>query len=127
MQFLGPTFNTFFQGAKRGKPDLIFSNSKAASYNTYIEGGPILASDHRVVKLHVSIAPIHIEVNPHYNYDKANWDKYKEKLEAFSVPNLQGQPHTVLTLVAKRFWKKKKYQRDGEFPFKVEDLEIPKM
>lgn len=49
-----------------------------------------------MVKLHVSIAPIHIEVNPHYNYDKANWDKYKEKLEAFSVPNLQGQPHTVL-------------------------------
>ena len=95
--YLGPSFKTFVSGTRQGKPDIILSNIQASQYNTYIESGPLLDSDHRVINLKVSVKPIPIKLTtPTYNMEEANWDKYKQTLEAFVVPNLDNKDYTIL-------------------------------
>ena len=94
--YIGPNFNTWMLGKKTSKPDIIFTNNRTSHLNTYIEGGPLLSSDHRLIIFQISTHPIPVQCPPMYDHQKANNDLYKEILEQFSIPNLDGQPRDVL-------------------------------
>ena len=94
--YLGPNFNTYMSGKRTSKPDIIFSNSRAAIFNTHIEGGPLLTSDHRLITLQISTSPIQVSCPPIYDHKQANIDLYKEILEKFTIPDHTGQPYHIL-------------------------------
>ena len=96
LRYLGPSFNTFIRGKSTSKPDIIFTNNHTASFNTYIEGGPLLGSDHRAIHLKASLSPITIKINPIYMHAKADIDAYKAQLEKFRAPNLMHKPFQAL-------------------------------
>ena len=89
LHFLGPHFNTFFQGIQTGKPDIIFCNDHFLHLATHIkEGDRLVASDH--IPLHVTFSsnPIAIPDCPKYNFNRANWPKFRQHMEELELPNL---------------------------------------
>ena len=89
LQFLGPHFNTYFLGTHKGKPDLIFVNNQFLQLATHItEGERSIASDHIPIHITFSSNPIAIPSQPRFNYNRANWPKFREHMEELELPNL---------------------------------------
>ena len=96
MFYIGPSFNTFFSGATRSKPDIIFGNKHTNDIHQFIEAGDMCGSDHCSVIFTVSREPIIIPVEPHYNYKNADWTSWKARLAKYAneqQSNLQGFTH----------------------------------
>ena len=96
IHFIGPSFNTFYKGAKRSKPDLIFGNKATNELHQLIKQGPLAGSDHTAVILQISSQPICTEIPVSYNYGKAKWKEYRQILNTYVTPDLQGSSHETL-------------------------------
>ena len=91
LQFLGPDFNTFYSGNKKGKPDIILGNRLLDMFNKYISQGPRVGSDHIPIHIELDTKPILIKTNdPAPNYREANWDAFKQKLMPINPPLLDN-------------------------------------
>ena len=89
---LGPNFKTFISTNGSGRPDLVLANRNHI-FNTQIEPGFISSSDHLPVFFTVSVHPLQTPAKENYEYNKANWDLYKDHIERNmkEVTNLQGK------------------------------------
>ena len=89
LQYIGPNFNTYFHNTHKGKPDLIFCNNKFLHLAIHIrEGDRSTASDHIPIHLTFSSNPIAIPNKPKYNFNRADWPKFKDHMEELDLPNL---------------------------------------
>ena len=76
---IGPNFPTFFTATTATKPDIILT-SNIIPYNYHIIQGPPTVSDYAPMIMAISRNPIQIETPQRKNFQKANWNKYKESL-----------------------------------------------
>ena len=89
LHFLWPNFNTYFQGTHKGKPDLVFCNLQFLHLATHIEEGErSIASDHLPIHITFSSNPIAILTPPKFNFNRANWPKFRDHMEELELPNL---------------------------------------
>lgn len=86
---LGPYFPTFIGARTQSTPDRVFTNNKAF-LNYYLQEGPLTGSDHLPVIMTLSTSPIQIPVRSRFIMHKANWDSYREELQNYIIPHLQG-------------------------------------
>ena len=87
LQHLGPNFPTLIRGTGTTKPDIVLGNNKTY-HNVHLTEGPFTTSDHMPIIAKITAHPIQIPIQPRLQYDKADWDKYKEKLSTVQVPDL---------------------------------------
>ena len=81
LDFLGPDFHTFHSGNKKGKPDIVLGNKLLGIFNKLISQGPRVGSDHIPIQIELDTKPILLNTNDHlFDYSKANWNSFKEKL-----------------------------------------------
>lgn len=86
--FLGPNFHTYYSSINKGKPDLIFCNSLFTQFATNINPGTRLpTSDHIPIHIEVNSNPIAIPSEPRYNFNKANWEGFRQELNLIQIPN----------------------------------------
>ena len=73
LHFLGPYFDTFHEGNKKGKPDLIIGNTNilTMAYHS-TEGKKLPVTEHIPIILELSHSPILVKDTPKYNYNRAN-------------------------------------------------------
>ena len=103
LKFLGPHFHTYFNGTLKGKPDLIFCNQQFLHLATLIrEGDRTTASDHIPIHLTFSSNPIVVPNEPKFNYNRADWSKFKDHMEELDLPNLIGKNTSEID----RHWEK---------------------
>lgn len=88
---LGPHFKTYITPRASGSPDIVLANNKL-THNVHISPGPLTTSDHIPVIIKISMAPIQVPVNPRFNYNKANWERFTEQLSSFTLQELEHQP-----------------------------------
>lgn len=87
IQYVGPTFNTFFTRNSETKPDCVITNNRWYM-NYLITPGGLGPSDHLTINIQISSLPIMIPINPIPDIDKTDWDKYKSILETKEIINL---------------------------------------
>ncbi len=87
---LGPHFPTYYSHNSTTNPDKIFSNKH--HYLNYIcEQGEITTSDHLPIIFTLSTKPFIKEKPKVYNYNKADWDVFKQNLDQhINVTNLES-------------------------------------
>ena len=91
LHYLGPDFNTFYSHTNKGKPDIIICNTQFLHLAHLITEGPrITASDHIPITVITSTNPILTRTKETYNYNRANWEKFKEHMENLELPNIQN-------------------------------------
>ena len=78
IQYKGPDFNTLVH--TRGRPDIILTN-RYTILNMAIQQGNLTMSDHVPLVIKLSAKPIVKEYINKFNYDKANWDLFKAKID----------------------------------------------
>ena len=89
LQFLGSHFNTYFHGTHKVKPDLIFCNNHFLHLATHIkEGERSIALDHIPIHLTFSSNSIAIPNQPKFNFNTADWSKFRDHMEELELPNL---------------------------------------
>ena len=105
LDFLGPDFNTFYSGNKKGKPDIILGNHLLNIFNKHISQGPRVGSDHIPVQIELDTKPILITTTDKIlDYSKANWESLKEKLSPIIPPVLDKEsPNTIDNAVVDLF------------------------
>ena len=92
MEFLGPDFNTFYSGKRKGKPDIVLGNRLMGMFNKHISQGPSVGSDHIPIQIELDTKPIYVQVNEQLpDYKMANWDLFKQKLMPIIPPDLENQ------------------------------------
>ena len=91
LHFTGPNFKTFYSGRLKGKPDLVLANNAMLTFAINItEGKRMVASDHVPIHITVGTGPLAVPINPVYNFNRANWEGFKENLETIQLPNVHG-------------------------------------
>jgi len=88
---IGPDFPTFF-GNSTGKPDIVLGN-KNIHFNYTLTQGQITTSDHLPMILILDTRPIKAKITRTFNYKKANWNLFKEKLLELNTLN---NNHTII-------------------------------
>ena len=89
LDFLGPDFNTFYSGNKKGKPDIIIGNKLLGIFNKHISQGPRVGSDHIPIQIELDTRPILIGTNDrNLDYKKAKWQPMKDRLSPINPPDL---------------------------------------
>ena len=92
LEFLGPDFNTFYSGNKKGKPDIVLGNRLMSIFNKHISQGPRVGSDHIPIQIELDTKPIYIKTDEKLpDYKKANWDDFKQNLRFLIPPILNNQ------------------------------------
>ena len=76
-RYLGPDFPTLID--KNTKPDAVITN-RISYLNISIQPGDITTSDHLPIVITISTRPIANEKQPKFNFKKANWQKFQEKI-----------------------------------------------
>ena len=116
---VGPTFNTYFSygGKKKGRPDIIFTNSPGQELNQYIEQGPMCGSDHTSILFAISSKPIILPAEERFTYNKANWKKFQHTLNSYGLPNVQKLDKEQLDI---------EIQNTFDFAFHTATSSIPK-
>ena len=91
LHYLGPDFHTFYSHTYKGKPDIILCNRKFLYMAHQIKEGPrITSSDHIPITVITSTNPILTRTRETFNYNRANWDKFKEHMNNLELPNIQN-------------------------------------
>ena len=100
LHFIGPDFNTYFQHNHQGKPDIILANTSFLHLAYNIKEGPRLtSSDHIPILVTASTSPLAIPIPPTYNYNRADWPKFKDHMEQLPLPYIINQPtHNIETM-----------------------------
>ena len=89
LDFLGPDFNTFHSGNRKGRPDLVLGNKLLGIFNRLITQGPRVGSDHIPIQIELDTKPILINTNFHQlDYRNAKWDSFKAHLAPINPPVL---------------------------------------
>lgn len=96
LRFLGPDFHTCFTPNGSGRPDLAFTNRRSLHLHHHMSPGPPCGSDHLPLLLRISCNPISVPSSPHYTYERADWDAFKEALTTSNAPRLEGKHHTAI-------------------------------
>ena len=92
LTFLGPNFNTFLIGNRKGKPDLVLCNKYFEIFHHYIFPGNHFGSDHIPTIMSIHTVPHKIIKIPRPNIKKLNIDQYKDSLKEDTLPNLDHKP-----------------------------------
>ena len=91
LHYLGPNFNTFYNYTSKGKPDLILCNTQFLYLAHQITEGPrMTSSDHIPFTVTTSTNPILTSTPETYNYNRADWGKFKEHMNSIDLPNIQN-------------------------------------
>lgn len=96
LRFLGPDFPTIYTANGTGRPDLAFTNRRSLPLHHHMSPGQPCGSDHLPVILRISSSPISVPSPTHYQYNRANWNAFKEELNSFVPTPLEGAHHTIL-------------------------------
>ena len=96
LQYLGPDFPTFMARGMTGKPDLVFSNSRAFFLNSSITAGAPTLSDHLPIILRISTSPILVPTEPRLWYSRADWEGFKDTLTRYTNTNMDNTPHVAI-------------------------------
>ena len=89
LHYIGPQFNTFYEGNKKGKPDIILGNTTLLSMAHYTkEGSRLTSTDHIPIIMELSTSPMLIEDKLKYNYNKANWENFTQHMNTLQIPNI---------------------------------------
>ena len=92
LEFLGPDFNTFYSGKRKGKPDIVLGNTLLSLFNKHISQGPRVGSDHIPIQIELDTKPIYTNMDEQLlDYKKANWDAFKQTLIPIIPPNFENQ------------------------------------
>ena len=90
LHYLGPDFNTYYSHTNKGKPDIILCNTQFLYLAHLIKEGPrMTASDHIPITIITSTNPLLTRTRETFNYNRANWEKFKEHMEHLELPNIQ--------------------------------------
>ena len=93
LHYIGPDFYTYYHHNHRGKPDIILANTSFLHLAYYIKEGPRLtSSDHIPLLITASTSPLAIPSPPTYNYNRADWPKFKQHMDQLPLPNIINQP-----------------------------------
>ena len=87
LHYIGPDFETFIQGNRRGRPDLVFGNRAALPFHSHCSPGPQLGSDHIPIEITISTNPILHPERKSYNYRQADWEAFANGLESLNLEN----------------------------------------
>lgn len=87
---VGPDFQTYITPIHAGIPDIILTNNNQI-HNIYSHPGPITTSDHLPIIFEISSSPIQIPIEPKYNFNEADWEKFKTDLQQNPQINIDGQ------------------------------------
>ena len=85
LNFIGPNFPTYISSNSNTTPDLILCNKKVY-HNFTIEKGPVTTSDHLPVILKLTTNAIREIIPPKFNFKKADWDKFNDKIKESIEP-----------------------------------------
>jgi len=102
LNHLGPDFPTLIRQNSATSPDIILSN-RCGYLNTRIIPGNITTSDHLPIILELSTNPILIPTTPRFDH-KANWDRFRELLQAKPGNDLNGKPILDIDLETERWY-----------------------
>jgi len=86
VEHLGPHFNTFLSGDRRGTPDKVLTNNRGY-LNVLLDQGPATTSDHVPIVATLSIRPISIPIRPRSSPKQCNWERYREYLQTYDPPS----------------------------------------
>ena len=93
LHYIGPDFNTYYHHNHQGKPDIILANTSFLQLAYNITEGPRhTSSDHIPILVTASTSPLAIPIPPTYNYNRADWPKFKEHMEQLPLPYIINQP-----------------------------------
>ena len=96
LKFRGPNFPTFIAHGSMGKPDLVFSNSRAFYLNSSITAGAPTLSDHLPIILRISTSPILVPIEPRLRYSHADWEGFKDTLTRYTNTDINNTPHVAI-------------------------------
>ena len=88
---LGPDFPTFISRLSATTPDVVLAN-RYGHLNTHISPGNLTSSDHLPIRMVVSTNPILVPTATSPCYKRADWDSFKEVLQAKPTVELNGRP-----------------------------------
>ena len=92
LSFLGPSFQTFMSGNRKGKPDLAFGSRQLNLFHHHLFPGKPFGSDHIPIICSLQTVPHKILRPPKLNFNKFDSSKYKSTLENDTLPNLNNKP-----------------------------------
>ena len=116
INYIGPDFNTFFEGGKKSKCDLILGNKAAKELNQYIAQGNQNGSDHTSIHFRISSQPIKVKITPRSDYSKAKWKDFKASLSEYEIPNLEGMHLNEYKTVVSNLIHKISYEKEDKIP-----------
>ena len=87
LQHLGPNFPTLIRGTGSTKPDIVLGNDKIF-HNIHLAEGPFTSSDHMPIVAKITANPIRIPIRTRFQFGRADWEGYQDKLRAVATPNL---------------------------------------
>lgn len=87
---LGPSFDTYRSGSRKGRPDIILTNQEFSLFHSMITPGNNVGSDHIPIIAKFQITPFVKVVHPKPNLNKLNISEYKNSLCHFTFPSLDG-------------------------------------
>ena len=90
INYIGPTFNTYFTHNSSTKPDSVLTNSQFF-WNYHITSGGFGPSDHLTIDIKISIKPIKVPCTPIQDINNVNWDEYKNQFLEVPEINLNGK------------------------------------
>lgn len=81
LQHLGPFFATYRNTQSATTPDTILGNNRLY-HNTRTTQGPLTTSDHEIIITEINSNPILIPIPPRPNFKNADWENFKNTMEA---------------------------------------------
>ena len=89
VQYLGPYFDTFISGGRKGRPDAVLTNMHTHN-NYHISPGPPTTSDHIPTIMKLSCRPIRVPISPRFDVGRTDWSTFRKKCDLYSAVDLEG-------------------------------------
>ena len=104
LRHIGPDFPTLIRANTATKPDIVLCNH-LAHHNIHIKQGDISTSDHLPIIVRISTNPIQVPTPHRRNFNRANWDGFKQQLlETPPPPPTPDHPPTHLVDTLTEQW-----------------------
>ena len=117
LQYIGPTFNTFYTHNSETKPDCIITNNRWFM-NYQITPGGMGPSDHLTINIQISSLPILTPITPTPDIEKTDWDQYKTILETVETIDLDGKNVIDLNNAYKKLYEDIQAAKEATTPLK---------